>query len=198
MKKNYLILVFVISSFLSVNKVSAQDVPILGQITIFAGNFAPRGWALCNGQLLSIQQNTALFSILGTTYGGDGRTTFGLPDLRNRVPVGQGVAQNGETKELGEVGGSTSTTILISNMPAHSHQLVGTTLAGNTNVPQNALHADTSVLDKEYTTDTSGAKVNMSPLAIGITGGSQPINIQQPYLGVNYIIATEGVFPQRP
>lgn len=197
MKKNYLILVFVISSFFSVNKVSAQTEPYVGQISMFAGNFAPRGWAFCNGQLMSVMQYQALFAILGTTYGGDGITTFALPNLQNRVPVGRGTGVDGITKVLGQVGGSTNTTILISNMPAHNHRLIGTTNVGNSNVPKNALHADTSVLDKEYTTDTSGPKVDMDPSAIGISGGSQPINNEQPFVVINYIIAIDGVFPPR-
>lgn len=194
MKKNYLILVFVISAFFSVNKASAQIEPIVGQIAMFAGNFEPRGWYFCDGRTLSVQQNYVLFSIIGTMYGGDGVSTFKLPDLRQRVPVGQGLALG--SKVMGEMAGSETTQILSYNMPIHTHQLMGSTATGNSNIPSNNLLADTSVLDKEYTSTGTGL-TNMSPQAIGPAGGNVPISIMQPYLVINYIIAVEGVYPSR-
>jgi microcystin-dependent protein len=194
MKKNYLILVFVFFTFLNTTKVSAQLDPLIGQISMFAGDFAPRGWALCNGQLMSIQQNIALFSIIGTIYGGDGVTTFALPDLRGRVPVGPGQGPGLSTKDLGEKAGLEQVTLTIANLPAHSHQLRASTAAGTSNLPTGNYNANTSVLDKEYinTTDTT-----MNSNAIGITGSNIPISLEQPYLSINFIIATEGVFPSR-
>jgi microcystin-dependent protein len=174
------------------SKLFAQD-PFIGEIKMFAGNFAPQGWALCNGQTLSIQQNTALFSILGTTYGGNGTTSFGLPDLRGRVAIGGGYgAGPGLTsRNLGELSGTENTTILVSNMPAHTHSLTASTVAGNTNIPTNAIPADTGALDKEYTNLTS----NTSMQPTGSSGNGIPINNMQPYLGMTFIIATQGIYP---
>lgn len=194
MKKNYLILVFVFSSFLSTNTVSAQVDPLLGQISMFAGNFAPRGWAFCDGQLLSIAQNTALFSILGTTYGGDGITTFALPDLRGRVPVGPRQGPGLSYKDLGEKGGTENVTLNIGNLPSHNHPLRASTATGTSNLPTGNYNANTSALDKEYTTTSDTA---MNAAAVGNTGSNIPVSIEQPYSSINFIIATEGVFPSR-
>ena len=176
----------------SIQHVEAQNA-YLGEIRMFAGNFAPTGWQFCNGQLLSIAQNTALFSLLGTTYGGNGITTFGLPDLRGRVPVHFGLGPGLTDVALGQVRGTENTSILVSNLPAHTHSISANTSAGTTSVPTNAINADTSTLDKEYT--TNAANTTMSPT--GSTGDSQPINNMQPYLGINFIIATQGIFPSR-
>src|SRR5512140_216933 len=116
-----------------------MSTPFIGEIVMFAGNFAPRSWALCNGQLLPIAQNTALFSILGTTYGGDGRTTFALPDLRGRVPVHPGQGPGLSNYVLGEMAGTENTTLLINNMPAHNHTLNAVSDAGDTAAPAGAL-----------------------------------------------------------
>ncbi|MEO6232198.1 MAG: tail fiber protein [Ferruginibacter sp.] len=169
--------------------------PLLASIIIFAGNFAPRGWELCQGQILSIAQNTALFSLLGTTYGGDGRVTFALPDLRGRVPIQQGQGPGLSNYDLGETGGSQSTTILTTNLPAHNHPLIAVTEAGDTAVPTGAFLGNTGALDKEY--KASGTQTPMNTGAIGMQGGSQPINNMQPFLAVNYIIALQGIFPSR-
>lgn len=195
MKKNYLILVFVFFTFLNTTKVSAQTEPLLGQISIFAGNFAPSGWAFCNGQLMSIQQNVALFAILGTTYGGDGVTTFALPDLRGRVPLGPGQGPGLSNKYLGEMNGSEYVTLTIANLPSHNHQLKASTVAGTSNLPTSNFNANTSVLDKEYAGSTDTV---MNTAAIGNTGSNAPVPIQQPYLSINFIIAVQGVFPSRP
>ena len=168
-------------------QVRAQE-PYLAEIKMFAGNFAPTGWEFCNGQIISIAQNTALFSLLGTTYGGNGTTTFALPDLRNRVPVGF----NGGF-DLGQTGGESTTTLTVSNLPAHSHTIAASTDTGTTNVPTAAVLANTSTLDKEY---AATANTAMSPT--GISGNGLPINNMQPYIRINFIIATQGIFPPRP
>lgn len=166
----------------------------LGMIIMFGGNFAINGWALCQGQLLSISQNSALFALLGTTYGGNGTTTFALPDLRGRVPVGMGNGPGLTPIVLGQVAGSESVNILISNMPMHNHTLSGSSLTGNASLPTNAIPANSGALDKEYTTDFS-ANVNMMPT--GMAGNSLPLGIRNPYLGVNFQIALAGIFPSR-
>lgn len=169
--------------------------PLLASIVLFAGNFAPRGWAFCQGQILSIAQNTALFSLLGTTYGGNGQTTFALPDLRGRVPIQQGQGPGLSDYTLGEAGGTENVTLLVSNMPAHNHLLNVSTAAGTVSSPQNALLGNTGALDKEYV--TSAANAQMSPAAISPAGSSIPFSIVQPYLAINYIIALQGIFPSR-
>lgn len=170
--------------------------PLMATIIFFGGNFAPRGWAFCWGQILSIQQNSALFSLLGTTYGGNGVTTFALPDFRGRVPVGVGQGPGLPNFSLGEVSGSVNRTLLITQIPAHFHQfsIPGSTDAGTTAVPTGAFPANTGALDKEYATTSNTV---MSTGNTAIAGGSQPFDIMQPYLGMNYIIATEGVYPSR-
>jgi microcystin-dependent protein len=166
---------------------------------MFAGNFAPRGYALCQGQLMSISQNTALFSILGTTYGGDGVQTFALPDLRGRGPVGAGNGPGLSPVVLGELAGTQSVTILTSNMPAHSHVLNASTSAGTQPLPTGNVIA--SVQDSQGGQSTAfinaAPNTTMAPASIGPTGGNQPISIQSPYIGLNFIIATQGVFPSR-
>jgi len=163
--------------------------PFLGQIILFAGNFAPRGWSLCEGQLLSINANQALFSILGTTYGGDGRTTFALPDLRGRVPVSQGNGAGLSDYRLGEKGGSEQNTITINEMPAHTH---------NVSIPGSTAPADESqgflAAANIYAEDKNATYPNVTLLN---NGGQQPINNMQPWLALNYIIAMQGVFPSR-
>ncbi len=173
--------------------------PYLGGIFMFAGNFAPRGYALCQGQLMSISQNTALFSILGTTYGGDGIQTFGLPDLRGRTPVGAGNGPGLTPVVIGELAGTQNATILTSNLPAHTHSLNASTSAGTQPLPTGNVLA--SVQDSQGGQST--AYINAAPntpmaaTSIGLTGNGLPISIQSPYLGLNFIIATQGVFPSR-
>ena len=172
-----------------------MDQPFLAAIFLFAATFAPRGYAFCNGQLLSIAQNTALFSLIGTTYGGNGTTTFGLPDFRGRVPIHAGQGPGLSNYIQGEMSGSENTTLLVTNLPQHNHPLVATSEAGSTSDPTGAYLGNTGALDREY--NTSGTLVNMHPGAVGISGGSQPFNNLQPYLVVNFIIALEGIFPSR-
>jgi microcystin-dependent protein len=169
--------------------------PLLASILIFAGNFAPRGWAFCNGQVLSISQNTALFSLLGTTYGGNGIQTFGLPDLRGRVPIHYGQGPGLSNYDLGQMSGTENVTMLLTNMPAHNHLINANSGAGDTAAPAGAIPANTGALDREYS--TSAANVTMNAQMVSQTGGSQPFSIMQPYLALNYIIALQGIFPSR-
>jgi microcystin-dependent protein len=157
---------------------------------MFAGNFAPRSWAFCQGQILSIAQNTALFSLLGTTYGGNGQTTFGLPDFRGRVAVGTGQGPGLQSIQLGEIAGEPSHTLTTGEMPAHLHQVVGSSEDATKKNPIGAVPAATG--GSSYTTDANGVMGTVTP-----TGSSQPHNNMQPYLGMNYIICLEGIYPSR-
>jgi microcystin-dependent protein len=161
--------------------------PFFGQISVFTFNFAPRGFALCNGQLLPINQNQALFSLLGTTYGGDGRTTFGLPNLEGRVPLCAG-----EGFTLGETGGEASHTLSINELPVHSHTLSASSTAGNST-------ASTANLPAAAVTDpySTGAPNVALQGATAFTGGSQAHENRQPYLVVNFCIALSGIFPSQ-
>ena len=165
--------------------------PFLGQITLFAGNFAPRGWAFCAGQILSIAQNTALFSILGTTYGGNGQTTFALPDLRGRVPVGPGQGPGLSIVNLGQTGGTETTQLTVNQLPQHSHPAGATQAGASSTRPAGGVPS----AGGSYAASSDGSTLN--PNFIGPTGGGQPFDTRQPYLGVNYIIALEGIFPSR-
>jgi microcystin-dependent protein len=170
--------------------------PFIGQITGFAGNFAPRGWALCQGQILSIAQNTALFSILGTTYGGNGQTTFALPDLRGRVPIQEGQGPGLSPYTLGEAGGQENHTLLVTEMPQHNHLIAATNAGGNSQTPIGTFLATDAA---GGTAGYSGgpANGNMAATAVTLAGGSQPHNNRQPYLCINFIIALQGIFPSR-
>lgn len=170
--------------------------PFIGEIIMFGGNFAPRGWALCDGQLLPIAQNSALFSILGTTYGGDGRTTFALPDLRGRVAIHPGHAPGLSAYRLGEKGGRESVTLTINEMPSHNHsfELKANSQAGDSPDPTSRFFANTAAFDNEY----SGThNVLMGANQTNNTGGNRSFDIRQPFLCVNYIIALQGLFPSR-
>lgn len=177
--------------------------PFLGQITMFAGTFAPRSWAYCSGQLLPIAQNSALFSILGTTYGGDGRTTFALPDLRGRVAVGSegNSAGPGLTpRQLGSRGGTETERLNITQIPAHNHAMTANavTPAGNSNDAAGNFWADDAgVSSGTYHTGPSNASMNAGAISAGNTGGGQAHNNMQPYLAINFIIAIQGIFPSR-
>jgi microcystin-dependent protein len=173
--------------------------PYLGAIFIFAGNFAPRGYMLCQGQLLAISQNAALFSILGTTYGGNGVQTFALPDLRGRAPIGQGTGPGLSNIVLGEMVGTQNATILTSNLPAHTHALNASNAPGAEPLATNNLIATPQDSNFNALTAFNAAPPNttMAPNAIGLTGSNIPISIQNPILGINYIIAVQGIFPSR-
>jgi microcystin-dependent protein len=162
--------------------------PFLSEIRIMSFNFPPKGWAQCNGQLLPINQNQALFSLLGTTYGGNGTVNFALPNLRGRVPIHVG---GGHT--LGEQGGESAHTLSVSELPAHTHQLYGTTASAGTNSPATALaaHADENLYSK------TGGLIAMDTSAVGLSGGSQPHENRQPYLTLNFCIALQGIFPSQ-
>lgn len=167
--------------------------PFLGLISMFAGNFAIRGFAFCNGQLLPISQNDALFALLGTTYGGDGQTTFALPDLRGRIPVHQGQGQGLSSYVLGQNGGTETVTLTSTQMPTHTHPAQGNAGDGSQTSPTNnfwGLAADT-----RYSTTLPAAP--MSGNALGIVGGSQPHENMLPFLCINFIIALEGIFPSQ-
>ncbi len=168
--------------------------PFVAEIRIFPFNFAPRGWAWCDGQLLPLAQNTALFSLLGTTYGGDGDGTFALPDLMGRVPMHQGQGQGLSWRDLGESGGTETVTLLESEIPAHAHEVKVATEPGEISGPQGSSIA----LSGSGNVYASGEPtVMMSPMQLGTTGGSHPHTNMQPYLTCYFNIALQGVFPPR-
>jgi microcystin-dependent protein len=182
--------------------------PFLGQIIMFAGNFAPRSWAFCNGQLLSISQNTALFSILGTTYGGDGQTTFALPDLRGRVPISPGIGPGLPSYNLGQRSGQANVTLTVNNMPNHNHpattntttQIEVNTDSGEEVTPSGqyiAEHGDDAFSGTATSGETLAGATSTSSTTVGANGGGQSFNNMPPYLAVNYIIALFGTFPSR-
>lgn len=168
--------------------------PFIGQVMLFAGNFAPRGWAFCDGQLLPISSNSALFSILGTTYGGDGRTSFALPDLRGRVPVGPRNGPGLSPVSLGERFGQEDHTLTELQMPAHSHALRASTEYPSTDSPTSA--ALTTQEFRGYD-DTTVPSTSLRGESIASAGGSRSFPISQPSLGLNYIIALLGTYPSR-
>jgi microcystin-dependent protein len=173
--------------------------PFIGEIRMFGGNFAPSGWALCNGQLLSIAQNSALFSILGTSFGGNGQTTFGLPDLRGRVPIQQGQGLGLSPYNIGQQGGSEQVTLLQAQMPAHNHIVNATSDNASTDAASANLLATPSAGRGQNASQIygTGAAVTMAPTMIAPSGGSQPHENVQPYLCVTFIIALEGIYPSR-
>ncbi|GGL19790.1 phage tail protein [Deinococcus radiotolerans] len=169
--------------------------PFLGEIRIFGGNFEPKGWAFCNGQLLPIAQYTALFSLLGTSYGGNGKTNFALPNIQGAAPMGTGAGPGLSPRDLGEQGGQASVTLLQSELPPHTHIISAFDAAGTSAVPT----------DRNLARSTGGnvyaagsPTLTLAPTSMGVAGGSQPHNNMPPYLTVNFIIALQGVFPQRP
>lgn len=171
-----------------------SDTPFIGEIKLFGGSFAMIGHAFCNGQLLSIADNSALFALIGTIYGGDGQVTFGLPDLRGRVPINQGTGPGLSTRVIGQAGGQETVTLLQSQIPSHNHLLAATSAAGNsTNPTGNFWAAQPALLQYEAT----GTASNMKATALGQAGGNQPHPNIQPYLAINYLIALEGIFPSR-
>jgi microcystin-dependent protein len=161
--------------------------PYVGEIRMFAGNFAPAGWMFCEGQLVPISENETLFQLIGTTYGGDGQSTFGLPDLRGRLPLHQG---NGFV--LAQTGGVEAVTLTTQQLPVHTHPMVASTSSGTQNAPAgNVTAASPSVT--LYIGDVTDS--NMAPTAVSPTGGSQPHNNFQPFLCVDFIISLFGIFP---
>ena len=170
--------------------------PFIGQISIMGFNFPPRGWAFCDGQLLPIAQNTALFSLLGTTFGGDGRTTFALPDLRGRFPIQPGSGPGLPFYTWGEKGGTEDVTLTVSQIPPHTHGIQAYNGPGNTFTPENTTWAqDATQSIPTYSTTTPNQ--SMSANALGTTGGTQPHTNIQPYLAMYYCIAMQGIYPSR-
>ena len=171
--------------------------PFVAEIRIFPFNFAPRGWALCNGQLLPISQNTALFSLLGTTYGGNGQTNFALPDLQGRAPMHPGQGPGLSLHDLGETGGSDTVTLLATELPLHAHGLQGNPDFADVQVPGPARVLARSQNASAYTTPGSKPLVQLAPQGLSPAGGSFPHNNLQPYLVLTFCIALQGVFPPR-
>ena len=170
--------------------------PFVAEIRMFPFNFAPRGWAFCNGQLMPISQNTALFSLLGTTYGGDGKTTFALPDLQRSAPMHPGQGPGLSLHDLGETGGSPTVTLLQSEIPLHSHSMNASADPANAQIPSPQLTLARSAGGSAYATSTAGL-VAMANNALTPAGGNLPHNNMMPYLTVNFCIALQGVFPPR-
>ena len=173
----------------------------IAEIRIFGFNFAPKSWATCSGQIASIQQNTALFSLLGTTYGGNGQTTFGLPDLRGRAPIHWGTGVGLANVSLGEVGGEENHLLTTQEMPTHNHTFAATTAAATKKPVNNSVFADdvdSQAVDYFATFNAPNSSyVNLNQLSMPPAGGSQPHNNMQPYLVVNICICLFGIFPTR-
>ncbi len=168
--------------------------PFVGEIRMFAGNFAPRGWAFCDGQLLAVSQNDALFSLLGTTYGGDGRTTFALPDVRGRVPVHAGTGPGLSQRRLGTKAGAENVTLTTNQLPSHGHTLSASgASADSTNAAGQVLAKVTGA--NLYR--ANGGQQSLNTAAISATGGSRPHSNVMPFLCVNYIVALFGIYPSR-
>jgi microcystin-dependent protein len=172
--------------------------PFLGEIRAWACNFAPRTWAFCQGQILSISQNTALFALLGTNYGGNGTTNFALPDLRGRVPMHYGQSPSGEVYSLGEVAGTETITLISTTMPIHTHQFVGQSASGahNANTQDGAALGTNRQGASFYATVTSTTPINPGTLSV-YQGGNQGHSNLQPYQAINWCIALQGIFPAR-
>jgi microcystin-dependent protein len=172
---------------------SAQE-QYLGEVRLFGLNFCPIDWMQASGQILSISQFTALYSLYGTTYGGNGQTNFGLPNLNGRAPYGSG----SPGQPLGAVYGNSTVTLTIANLPAHTHQLFASTNPPTTNTGQGGLSASFNAGDKVYAASGSPANVPYSPTALGSTGGSLPLSIQSPALAMTWCVAVNGIYPTRP
>ena len=172
--------------------------PFVAEIRIFPFNFAPKGWAFCDGQLLPLSQNTALFSLLGTTYGGDGKSNFALPDMQGNAPMHPGQGPGLSLHDLGETGGSETVTLLESEIPSHSHTMQSLPAPANRTAPSGNSLARVQGTSGPYIPATSSPPlVNMADNAITPSGGNQPHNNMQPYLTLSFCIALQGVFPPR-
>jgi microcystin-dependent protein len=168
--------------------------PFIGEIRMFAGNFAPAGWAFCNGQQMPISENDTLFVVIGTTYGGDGQETFNLPDLRGRIPIHQGSGSQGVTFTIGEAGGVEEVTLTTQQTPIHNHALLASNTVSTQTSPANLLLAQSSTANL-YISDSPS--VPLASSSIGPVGGSQPHTNFQPYLCINFIISLFGLFPSQ-
>jgi microcystin-dependent protein len=167
--------------------------PFVGEIRMFGGNFAPAGWAFASGQLIPISQNDILFTLYGTTYGGDGQETFALPNLQSRVPLHAGTGGDGQTYTLGQAAGVETVTLTTQQIPSHSHALIATGEIGTLNTPANNILAQCAGV-KTYADVTPGVQLNNQ--CITAAGGSQPHENMQPYLVINFIVSLFGLFPQ--
>lgn len=169
----------------------------MATIMLFAANFAPKNWAYCNGQIIAINQNTALFSLLGTTYGGNGTTTFALPNFQGRAAVGVGQGAGLSSVTLGEMGGSQSVTLTLNNLASHTHPVTATlgatTANPNTDENNGAILAGANI----YAAGANGHLAGVSEQPSGVSGSNQPVSVQQPYLGMNFVICQYGIFPSR-
>ena len=170
--------------------------PFVAEIRIFPFNFAPKGWAFCDGQILPLSQNTALFSLLGTTYGGDGKSNFALPNMQGNAPMHPGQGPGLSLHDLGETGGSDTVSLLESEIPAHSHAMMASTQDGLDSHPVNNLLAQ-GIGIAQYTDSGTGPFTSLNGSALAPAGGDQPHNNMQPYLTLNFCIALQGVFPPR-
>ena len=168
--------------------------PFVGEIRMFAGKFAPRGWAYCDGQLLAVSQNDALFSLLGTIYGGDGRTTFGIPDLRGRIPIHAGSGPGLSPRRLGAKAGSENETLIVNQLPSHTHALKGTNDIANESSPAGHVPAQTGTFDLYQAGAPTSA---MASTMVSNVGGSRSHTNLMPFLCVNFIIALYGIYPSR-
>ena len=191
--------VAVASVFTMPQPAKAQSDPFLGQMMLFGGNFCPRGWAKTDGQLLAISSNQALFSLLGTMYGGDGRTTFGLPDLRGRAPISVGQGPGLPSYAQGSKGGSTTFTLTVNQMPSHNHTgtMRASTSTGNSANPNNNVLAVNPGGDRMYHVDGSTNNMAADSLVINNTGGNQAVNKLSPFTTLQWCIALQGVYPSR-
>ena len=171
--------------------------PFVAEIRIFPFNFPPTGWAFCNGQLLPISQNTALFSLLGTVYGGDGKSTFALPNLLDSAAMHPGQGQGLSLRDLGQIGGAESVTLLVSEMPIHTHSVTNAITLSNVNAPSAEVVLGRSNGGSAYQSNIAQLAAK-APQALAPAGGSLPHNNMQPYLTMNFCIALQGVFPARP
>ena len=169
--------------------------PFVGEIRMFAGNFAPRGWAFCDGQLLAVSQNDALFSLFGTIYGGDGRTTFGLPDMRGRIPIHAGSGPGLSPRSLGSKAGEENVTLITNQLPSHTHTMQASLDPGSETNPSGNLTASDLAVDAYFSNPPSTA--GLASDAITSVGGSRPHTNLQPFICVNFIVALVGIYPSR-
>lgn len=195
--RHQLALLSLLAGLAAAPSAQAQAEPFIGQIMCAGFNFAPRGWAAMNGQLLPIATNTALFSLLGTTYGGDGRVTFGLPDMRGRVMLHTGMGPGLSFRNLGETGGVENTTISLQQMPPHSHSVAPIASSSDaTSISPTGKAPATKARTTLYADATPGN--TMAPATSTVAGGGQPMSLMQPFVTMNCFIATEGIYPSRP